>query len=115
MQPPFYDVISLISSGDFEYVQSDVVLYLKITVDENILSVISIKIKGKTLETGPKQINSDSRYKESYSIRPTRLKFQSNSRKLKDLSSIGSGNFTVNSPLKATKLNISLVGSGNIH
>lgn len=109
-----YDAISLISSGDFEYVQSDAAPYLKITVDENILSVISIKIKGRTLEIEPKQIDSDSRYEESYSIRPTRLKFQSNSRKLKNLSSIGSGNFTVNSPLNATRLNISLVGSGNM-
>ena len=49
-----YDEISYVGNVNIEYEQSNASPYLKLTTDENILSHLDIKIKGKTLIIPPK-------------------------------------------------------------
>lgn len=107
-----YDEISLAGSLEFEYVQSDAVPYLELTIDENLISYVVAEVKGHTLHIYPKQ---EEQGRQSYQLRPTRFKVKSNSKTLRDCSLAGSAILSVVSPLKIEKLEASVAGSGEIH
>ena len=106
-----YDEISYVGRMDIEYEQSNASPYLKITVDENILSNLEIKVKGKTLIIQPKS----SGFSRSLNLQPTVCEIKTNSRSLKEISAVGSGEFTVTSSLKVDKIEVSIAGSSTVN
>ena len=106
-----YDEISYVGRMDIEYEQSNASPYLKITVDENILSNLENKAKGKTLIIQPKS----SGFSRSLNLQPTVCEIKTNSRSLKDISAVGSGEFTVTSLLKVDKIEVSIAGSSTVN
>ena len=104
-----YDEISYVGKVNIEYEQSNASPFFKITIDENILSHLDIKVKGKTLIIQPKD------EKKSFNLQPTVCEIKTNSRELKEISAVGGGEFVAKSPLKADKLDISVAGSSTIN
>lgn len=108
-----YDGISFVGWGDFEYEQSNKAPFLSITIDENLLEYLDVKVEGKTLKIEPKKSTS-MLSRNSYNLNPTSFKIRSNSRKLQELNVVGSGDFTMNKPIAIEQLEINKAGSGNI-
>ena len=90
--------------------------FFKITIDENILPHLDIKIKGKTLIIQPK---NEKKYFNGNSyglnLQPTVCEIKTSSRELKEISAVGGGEFIAKSPLKTDKLDISIAGSSTIN
>ncbi len=107
-----YEEISLVGSPDFEYTQSDAAPYLELTIDENLVPYVVIEIEGHTLSVYPKR---EGGHGPSYQLKPTRFYIKSNSEILKDCTIAGSASLRVTSPLKVTKLEGSVAGSGGIY
>ncbi len=111
-----YDEISYVGNVNIEYEQSNVSPYLKITTDENILSHLDIKIKGKTLIIQPKD---ERKYFKGNSyglnLKPTVCEIKTNSRELKDISAVGGGEFVAKTALKVDRLNVDIAGSSTIN
>lgn len=101
-----YNAVSLVGSVEFEYSQSNTPSSLELTIDENLLPFLEIKVVGKTLNIHPTD--------ECMSFSPTVFKIRSNSRALKECSMAGSGSFRVVTPLTVDKTFLSLAGSGSI-
>ena len=103
-----YDEISYVGKVNIEYEQSNASPFFKITIDENILPHLDIKIKGKTLIIQPKDekkyFNGNS---YGLNLQPTVCEIKTSSRELKEISAVGGGEFIAKSPLKADKLDIS--------
>lgn len=111
-----YDKISYVGHLDIEYEQSDAAPYLRIMVDENILPYLEIKMKGKTLTIQPKnekELLND--YSYSLNLQPTVCEIKTNSRELKEISAVGSGEFIAKTSLKVDRLEISIAGSSSIN
>lgn len=111
-----YDEISYVGKVDIEYEQSNASPFFEITVDENILPHLDIKVKGKTLIIQPK--NERKHFNgNSYgpNLQPTVCEIKTNSRELKEISAVGGGEFVAKSPLKTDKLEISIAGSSTIN
>lgn len=109
-----YDEITLVSSADFEYEQSDKAPYLSITLDENLFEYLIAKVEGKNLRIYPKSIHKDRDNGQSYQLRPTTFKIKSNSKELKELNTVGSGSFVISKPIKINKTEINMAGSGSV-
>lgn len=109
-----YDAISLSGYTEFEYEQSDAAPYLRIELDENLFDYLNVKVEGKTLKIGLKKDEGRSNQGNSYNLNYTKFRIKSNSLDLKDLNTVGSGYFTVVSPLKVNKLEVNQAGSGTI-
>ena len=111
-----YDEISYVGKVIIEYEQSNASPFFKITIDENILPHLDIKIKGKTLIIQPKDekkyFNGNS---YGLNLQPTVCEIKTSSRELKEISAVGGGEFIAKSPLKADKLDISIAGSSTIN
>ena len=111
-----YDEISYVGKVNIEYEQSNASPFFKITIDENILPHLDIKIKGKTLIIQPKDekkyFNGNS---YGLNLQPTVCEIKTSSRELKEISAVGGGEFIAKSPLKADKLDISIAGSSTIN
>lgn len=101
-----YNSVSLVGSVQFEYAQSEASPSLELTIDENLYSLLEIKVEGKGLHISPKEGISN--------FSPTVFKVKSNSRALKTISLVGSGTFQAVTPLTIDKTSLSLAGSGNI-
>lgn len=110
-----YDAISVLGYVEFEYEQSDAAPYLQVELDENLFDYITVQVEGKKLQVGPKICEGGSSNRNSYNLNPTKFKVKSNSRGLKDLNTVGSGDFSVTAPLKVNKLEINQAGSGSIN
>ena len=106
-----FDEISFAGSAEFTYEQSEAAPTLTLTIDENLLEYIEVKVKGKELKVYPKK---EGMLKNSYQLRPTVFKIRANSRQLEEVSSSGSGNFVVNGPLRSKELELNLAGSGSV-
>ena len=121
-----YDAISALGGAVIEYEQSTASPYLSVTVDENILPLLEIKMKGKTLSISYKEKDRDDKYETTiingrktyvnngYSISPTRYVIKTNSQTLKDINLVGGCRMTIESDFKADKLSANIAGSGNI-
>lgn len=111
-----YDEISYVGKVNIEYEQSNASPFFKITIDENILPHLNIKIKGKTLIIQPKDekkyFNGNS---YGLNLQPTVCEIKTSSRELKEISAVGGGEFIAKSPLKTDKLDISIAGSSTIN
>ena len=111
-----YDEISYVGKVNIKYEQSNASPFFKITIDENILPHLDIKIKGKTLIIQPK---NEKKYFNGNSyglnLQPTVCEIKTSSRELKEISAVGGGEFVIQSPLKADKLDISIAGSSTIN
>lgn len=111
-----YDEISYVGKVNIEYEQSNTSPFFKITIDENILSHLDIKVKGKTLIIQPKDekkyFNGNS---YGLNLQPTVCEIKTSSRELKEISAVGGGEFIAKSPLKTDKLDISIAGSSTIN
>ena len=104
-----YDEISYVGKVNIKYEQSNASPFFKITIDENILPHLDIKIKGKTLIIQPK---NEKKYFNGNSyglnLQPTVCEIKTSSRELKEISAVGGGEFIAKSPLKTDKLDISI-------
>jgi len=110
-----YDEIIIAGSMDFEYEQSNASPYLQITIDENLFSLLTVEVKGKTLEIYPKSEDGSKRKNSpSYNLQPTKFHIKSNSKQLHKLNAAISGDFTVNSPIQSTNLEVNMAGSGAV-
>lgn len=109
-----YNEISTVGVQEFVYEQSDAAPYLKVTIDENLLSLLKIQVDGKELKVEPKKINETSRHGNAYQLDPTTFKVVTNSRELKELNVVSSGDFIISGPININKLEINMAGSGNI-
>lgn len=111
-----YDEISYVGKVNIEYEQSNASPFFKITIDENILPHLDIKINGKTLIIQPK---NEKKYFNGNSyglnLQPTVCEIKTSSRELKEISAVGGGEFIAKSPLKTDKLDISIAGSSTIN
>ena len=96
-----YDEISYVGKVNIKYEQSNASPFFKITIDENILPHLDIKIKGKTLIIQPK---NEKKYFNGNSyglnLQPTVCEIKTSSRELKEISAVGGGEFIAKSPLK---------------
>lgn len=101
-----YNSISIVGKISFEYSQSDASPALELTIDENLFSLLEIKVEGKTLSICPK--------KGVKNLSPTVFRAKSNSRNLKECDLTGSGTFRVVTPLTINRTSLSLAGSGDI-
>ena len=106
-----FDEISFSGQAEFIYEQSEAAPSLTITIDENLLEYIEVKVSGKELKVYPKQ---EGMLKGSYQLRPTVFKIRGNSKQLEEVSSSGSGNFVIHGTLKSKELELNLSGSGSI-
>lgn len=106
-----FDEISLVGQAEFTYEQSEAAPSVTVTIDENLLEYIEVKVSGKELKVYPKK---EGMLKSSYQLRPTVFKIRGNSKQLEEVSSSGSGNFVVNGPLNSKELELNLSGSGSI-
>ena len=121
-----YDAISALGGVAIEYEQSSASPYLRVTVDENILPILDIHVKGKTLSIGIKEdkgnINSETVIlngntkvvTNGYSFSPTKYIIKTNSQTLKDINLVGGCSMTVESNFKVDKISANIAGSGNI-
>ena len=109
-----YNEISTVGVMEFIYEQSDAAPYLKVTIDENLFPLLKINVEGKELKVGPKRINESSRNGNTYNLNPTTFKVVTNSREIKELNVVSSGDFIIASPINISKLEINMAGSGNI-
>lgn len=109
-----YNEISTVGVMEFVYEQSDAAPYLKVMIDENLYELLEIKVDGKELKVSPKRINENSRNGNTYNLNPTTFKVVTNSREIKELNVVSSGDFIISSPLNISKLEINMAGSGNI-
>lgn len=106
-----FDEISFSGSAEFTYEQSEAAPALTLTIDENLLEYIEVKVKDKELKVYPKK---EGMLKSSYQLRPTVFKIRANSRQLEEVSFSGSGHFTANGPVKGNELELNLSGSGTM-
>lgn len=109
-----YDAISIVGNIEFEYAQSDASPSLTLTIDENLIPYLKIKVEGRVLKIYPENEERDGSGERSIQFNPTVYKVKSNSSALKELNSAGSGSFTVVSPLKIEKMEINKAGSGSV-
>lgn len=109
-----YNEISTVGVIEFVYEQSNAAPYLKITIDENLFPLLQAEVKGKELKVAPKRINENSHYGNSYNLQPTKFTVVTNSRELKVLNVVSSGDFIFASPMNLEKLEINMAGSGNV-
>lgn len=109
-----YNEISTVGVMEFVYEQSDAAPYLKVTIDENLFPLLKIKVEGKELIVSPKRINESGRNGNTYNLNPTTFKVVTNSREIKELNVVSSGDFIIASPMNISKLEINMAGSGNI-
>ncbi len=109
-----YNEISTVGVMEFVYEQSDAAPYLKIMIDENLFPLLRVQVDGKELIIGPKKIKENSRNGNSYNLQPTKFKVITNSREIKELNVVSSGDFIIASPINIGKLEINMAGSGNI-
>lgn len=109
-----YNEISTVGVMEFVYEQSDAAPYLKIMIDENLFPLLKAQVDGKELIIGPKKIKKNSRNGNSYNLQPTKFKVITNSREIKELNVVSSGDFIIASPINIGKLEINMAGSGYI-
>lgn len=110
-----YDAVSIAGNIDFEYVQSDEAPSLQLTIDENLLPYVDIKVEGRDLKIAPKDPDGSDRRGNGIQFNPTVCKIRSNSAGLKEINSAGSGNFVIVSPLKIEKIEVNKAGSGSVN
>lgn len=109
-----YNEISTVGVMEFVYEQSNAAPYLEVQIDENLLPLLQMQVDGKELKVGPKKVKENSRNGNTYNLRPTTFKVITNSRELKELNVVSSGDFIIASPIHVEKLEINMAGSGNI-
>lgn len=109
-----YNEISTVGVMEFIYEQSDAAPYLKITIDENLFPLLQTQVDGKELKVGPKRIDENSRNGNSYNLEPTTFVVVTNSREIKELNVVSSGDFVFASPMNLDKLEINMAGSGSV-
>lgn len=109
-----YNEISTVGVMEFVYEQSDAAPYLKITIDENLFPLLQAQVDGKELKVGPKRIDENSRNGNSYNLEPTTFVVVTNSREIKELNVVSSGDFIFASPMNLDKLEINIAGSGSV-
>ena len=106
-----FDEISFSGSAEFTYEQSEAAPSVTVTIDENLLEYIEVKVKDKELKVYPKK---EGMLKSSYQLRPTVFKIRANSRQLEEVNSSGSGNCVFNGPLNSKEIELNLAGSPSI-
>lgn len=109
-----YNAISTVGVMEFIYEQSDAAPYLKIMIDENLLSYLDINVDGKELKVSPKKKNGFGFNGNTYNLDPTTFKVVTNSRELKEINVVSSGKFIIDSPIHINKLEINMAGSGKV-
>ena len=98
-----YNEISTVGVMEFVYEQSDAAPYLKIMIDENLFPLLKAQVDGKELIIGPKKIKENSRNGNSYNLQPTKFKVITNSREIKELNVVSSGDFIIASPINGNQ------------
>ena len=109
-----YDAVSIVGNIEFEYEQSQAAPSLELTIDENLIPYLEIKVEGRQLKIAPKQQGEDDNWETNVQLNPTVYLVKSNSSALKEVNSAGSGSFTVVSPLKIDRMEINKAGSGSV-
>lgn len=104
----FHEIKLYGNSLEFNYEQKkDTSPYMQITIDNNLFDLLDIRSEGKTLIIEPKNKNEQ--------LLPTRFLVKANSTDLTKIKKAGDGNFSVNSPLTTSTLEIDIAGSVLVH
>ena len=101
-----FDKISFVGSAEFTYEQS-----VTVTIDENLLPYLEVKVKGRELHIGPKTEGMLGRSKD---LRPTVFKIKGNSKTLEEVNLAGSGSFKADQMVRTKELELNLSGSGTM-
>ena len=105
-----YSRISISGSMDVEYDESSAAPFLSVTLDENLFEYITAEVSGSELKIGPRRENG-----MGVNLRSTTFKVKTNSRKIEELNSAGSGNVVARNLASASNVKLNLAGSGNLN
>ena len=106
-----FDKISFVGSAEFIYEQSEATPSVTVTIDENLLPYLEVKVKGSELHVGPKTEGMLGRSKD---LRPTVFKIKGNSKALEEVNLAGSGSFKADQMVRTKELELNLSGSGTM-
>lgn len=106
-----FDKISFVGSAEFTYEQSEAAPSVTVTIDENLLPYLEVKVKGSELHVGPKTEGMLGRSKD---LRPTVFKIKGNSKALEEVNLAGSGSFKADQMVRTKELELNLSGSGTM-
>jgi len=106
-----YDEIDIAGSIDLNYQQLDEQPYFQITVDENILEYLDIRVKDRVLYIQPVQTETK---RNSYNLKTTECIINTNSKQIKGVELAGLGNINLISDIHADKLKFELAGSAKV-
>ena len=106
-----FDKISFVGSAEFTYEQSEAAPSVTVTIDENLLPYLEVKVKGSELHVGPKTEGMLGRSKD---LRPTVFKIKGKSKALEEGNLAGSGSFKADQMVRTTELELNLSGSGTM-
>ena len=99
-----FDRVILAGFGDV-YIEQGQIESLSVQTDDNLISLLDIKVRGKELTLG---------VKPGFDIKPSRsITYSLTVQDLNGVTLAGSGNFYVE-PVKSNDLAVSILGSGNI-
>ena len=106
-----FDEINFVGPAEFTYVQSEAAPSVTVTIDENLLPYLEVKVKGSELHVGPKTEGMLGRSKD---LRPTVFKIKGNSKALEEVNLAGSGSFKADQMVRTKELELNLSGSGTM-
>lgn len=106
-----FDKISFLGAAEFTYEQSEATPSVTVTIDENLLPYLEVKVKGRELKIGPK---TEGLMGRSTDLRPTIFKIKGNSKVLEEVNLAGSGSFKADKMVQAKELELNLSGSGTM-
>ena len=106
-----FDEISCVGPAEFTYEQSEAAPSVTVTIDENLLPYLEVKVKGSELHVGPKTEGMLGRSKD---LRPTVFKIKGNSKALEEVNLAGSGSFKADQMVRTKELELNLSGSGTM-
>ena len=106
-----FDEISFVGPAEFTYEQSEAAPSVTVTIDENLLPYLEVKVKGSELHVGPKTEGMLGRSKD---LRPTVFKIKGNSKALEEVNLAGSGSFKADQMVRTKELELNLSGRGTM-
>jgi|GEM_PF-3438317 len=110
-----YNGIDICGPIHFDYKCTSEAPRLQVTVDENIMPYVCVKISSGTLEVSfcekKGKVFDDDNYIQ---VRPTKCIVKSNSSKLNDISVLGGSNLSIADPFVTNNINMDISGGGSV-
>ena len=106
-----YDKIEIAGNVELNYQQLEKQAYLQVTIDENLLEYLDIRVENRTLYIQPAKTESGL---NTYNLSSTKFIVNTNSRQIRGIDLAGSGNINLLSDIQTDKLEFDLAGSGSV-